>query len=315
MKFKRLTALVVALCSIATIGFNTPSSVNVPYIVAKAETSTDDFIFDSEEGKIIKYIGYDKEVVIPEEIDGVTVTSIADKAFYNYNRLLSITIPDTVTSIGSSTFYGCNRLSSMIVPDSVTAIENNTFYGCTRLTSITIPNSVTSIGDSAFYNCTGLTSVEIPDSVTTIGRSTFNGCSGLTSVTIPASVTSIGDGAFSGCSYITSITIPETVEYIGSQAFGYANSEKIEDFTVSGYKLSSAQIYAIENKFKFVQLSKKGDVNADGNFNVADVVLLQKWLLAYPDTELADWEAANLCEDDKLNASDLCMMKNKLIYG
>ena len=56
-----------------------------------------------------------------------------------------------------------------------------------------------------------------------------------------------------------------------------------------------------------------GDVNADGQFNVSDVVLLQKWLLAVPDTYLADWKAADLCEDDRLDVFDLCLMKRALV--
>ena len=56
-----------------------------------------------------------------------------------------------------------------------------------------------------------------------------------------------------------------------------------------------------------------GDVNADGAFNVADVILLQKWLLAAPDTHLADWKMADFCEDEKLNVFDLCLMKRKLL--
>lgn len=56
-----------------------------------------------------------------------------------------------------------------------------------------------------------------------------------------------------------------------------------------------------------------GDVNMDGAFNVADVVLLRKWLLAVPDTHLANWKAADLCEDDRLNALDLSMMKRALL--
>ena len=55
------------------------------------------------------------------------------------------------------------------------------------------------------------------------------------------------------------------------------------------------------------------DVNMDGSFNVADVVLLQKWLLAVPDTHLPNWKAADLCEDDKLNVFDLCLMKRALL--
>lgn len=57
----------------------------------------------------------------------------------------------------------------------------------------------------------------------------------------------------------------------------------------------------------------QGDVNNDGEFNIADVVLLQKWILAEPDTTLADWKKADLCEDDRLDVFDLCMMKNLLL--
>ena len=61
--------------------------------------------------------------------------------------------------------------------------------------------------------------------------------------------------------------------------------------------------------------SIKGDVNADGTFDVADVVLLQKWLLAVPDTQLENWRAADLCKDNRLDVFDLCLMKRELIYA
>ena len=61
--------------------------------------------------------------------------------------------------------------------------------------------------------------------------------------------------------------------------------------------------------------SIKGDVNADGTFDVADVVLLQKWLLAVPDTQLENWRAADLCKDNRLDVFDLCLMKRELIYS
>ena len=58
-----------------------------------------------------------------------------------------------------------------------------------------------------------------------------------------------------------------------------------------------------------------GDVNNDGEFNVADVVLLQKWLLAVPDTHLANWKAVDFCNDNVLNVFDLCLMKRELIQA
>lgn len=56
-----------------------------------------------------------------------------------------------------------------------------------------------------------------------------------------------------------------------------------------------------------------GDVNLDGSFNVADVVLLQKWLLAVPEITLEKWENADFCVDGKLDVFDLCLMKRELI--
>ena len=58
-----------------------------------------------------------------------------------------------------------------------------------------------------------------------------------------------------------------------------------------------------------------GDVNADGEFNVADLVVLQNWLLVRPDAKLADWKAGDLCEDDRLDVFDLVLMRRKLING
>ena len=61
------------------------------------------------------------------------------------------------------------------------------------------------------------------------------------------------------------------------------------------------------------KLTVRGDVNADGEFNVADIVLLQKWVLAVPDTELADWQAGDLCTDGRLDTFDLVMMRKELL--
>ncbi|MDE5769173.1 MAG: dockerin type I repeat-containing protein, partial [Oscillospiraceae bacterium] len=58
-----------------------------------------------------------------------------------------------------------------------------------------------------------------------------------------------------------------------------------------------------------------GDVNKDGKFDISDVITFQKWLLAVPDTHLADWKVADFCNDEKLNVFDFCLMKKALING
>ncbi len=67
-------------------------------------------------------------------------------------------------------------------------------------------------------------------------------------------------------------------------------------------------LYAHWQKNKVV-----GDVNADGTFNVADVVMLQKWLICTPNATLTDWQAADMCDDDIIDVFDLCLMKRELI--
>ena len=120
---------------------------------------------ENEDGgvTITKYTGEGKNVVVPNEIDGKTVTEIGNNAFEFNSRLTSVTIESGVTSIGEFAF-------------------NN----CTGLTNVSIPDSVTSIGEWAFSDCKGLTSVSIPDSVTSIGCSAFGGCTALTSISVSA---------------------------------------------------------------------------------------------------------------------------------
>lgn len=73
--------------------------------------------------------------------------------------------------------------------------------------------------------------------------------------------------------------------------------------------------YCYPAKISVTVLDKivEGDVNADGKFDISDVVLLQKWLLGVSDVTLPNWKAGDLCEDGKLNVLDLCMMKRKLV--
>lgn len=58
-----------------------------------------------------------------------------------------------------------------------------------------------------------------------------------------------------------------------------------------------------------------GDVNADGELTIADAVLMQKWILSVPESDLADWEAGDLCQDGIIDAFDLCAVRQLLISG
>ncbi|MCI7804819.1 MAG: DUF6055 domain-containing protein [Oscillospiraceae bacterium] len=55
----------------------------------------------------------------------------------------------------------------------------------------------------------------------------------------------------------------------------------------------------------------RGDVNADGKFDISDLVMMQKWLLG--SGELTDWQAGDLIEDAKIDAFDMIMMKRLIL--
>lgn len=75
-----------------------------------------------------------------------------------------------------------------------------------------------------------------------------------------------------------------------------------------------ADYYSWEEYEDYLNNSKiMGDVNCDGEFTIADVVLLQKWPLAVSDTHLADWKAADFVSDDRLDVFDLCLMKREIL--
>lgn len=161
------------------------------------------------------------DVIIPAEINGVTITGIAPYAFaekdswgyVNENTMLkSVSIPNTVTEIGDCAFYLCTNLSNL------------------RFMS---GSSLTTIGEYAFFCCRSLTKLVIPAGTVAIGKSAFDGDGALTSLTIPDSVTNIGDAAFS-LGDLRSLTIPgdldtrdwlfystlESVTFTGSKIIG-----------------------------------------------------------------------------------------------
>lgn len=253
MNFKKLTTLVLSTFLVAsTIPTTNVFADEPPNLLEKEKpqeviTSNNSQLFQSmvESSKeiegdfeysinddntitITRYIGTDNEVIIPSEINGKVVTSIGDNTFAQYSSLTKIKLPDSITSIGNFAFVACRGLTSIELPDSIVSIGDSAFGACTELTNIKLSNSITSIGDSAFIVCTGLTSIELPDSIVSIGQSAFKDCRRLTNIELPDSITSIGEEAFRGC----------------------------YNLVIKCYENSYAHTYAVENKIKFILISK-----------------------------------------------------------
>ena len=148
-------------------------------------------------------------------------------------------IKDCVTKIDKDAFFHFENLSGVTLPNSLIEIGEEAFYACSVLYSVVIPNNVTSIGRLAFCSC-GLRDVTFGNSVTTIEANAFVRCEKLRTVTLPSSVTSLGDGAFSHCHVLGTVTCKATIPpTMGNAVFGddrWLTSIYVPSGSVNAYK-------------------------------------------------------------------------------
>ena len=218
-----------------------------------------------------------KTVEIPD-----SVIEIGPGAFYACEKLSKINIPNSVTKIGYEALLGtaikkcvlpqkltkisygmfefCDKLKKVEFGDCIEFIGNSAFYECKILSELQLPESLVTIKGSAFYKCEKLDNIIIPDKVTFIGNAAFRGCSSFTEIVIPESVKEIGIAAFACCDNMKTVTVKSKDVIFGKHSFGYTTGdfdfEKIESFTIKGYKGSTAEQYATENGFNFVALDE-----------------------------------------------------------
>lgn len=151
---------------------------------------------------------------------------IAERAFYQCNKITSITMYDGVECINAEAFYVCSNLESVKLSASLKKIETSLFASCPALTSIVIPEGVTAVEGKAFYGCSSLTEIEIPESVSVIGGQAFYNCKKLEKVTLNEGLAEIRANAFGANTLLTEICLPETLTTLASTAF---NSSGITD--------------------------------------------------------------------------------------
>ena len=222
-----------------------------------------------------------EELLIPDAIMGRKVTAIDDSAFADNSYISSLDFSQTsrLSTIGLFAFANCTNISNIVtIPETVTKIKDNAFEGCSSIPSVNIEAELTYIAQFTFHQCTALTEVKLPDSLLRIY-----------------------DNAFADCTNLQSVVIPESVEYISPSAF--SNDPNL---TLGVWYGSYGYEYAKERSIPYVLLDgvRLGDADGDGNVNINDVTMIQRYLAELETLEGIYLHAADANQDGTVDIAD-----------
>lgn len=103
------------------------------------------------------YEGTEANLVIPMEIKGNKVTSIAQGCFSSNLTLEKVTVPGTIRGVGIDSFKGCINLKEVVMEEGVEMIASYAFRNCKALETVTLPRTMESIGMGAFEDASDFT--------------------------------------------------------------------------------------------------------------------------------------------------------------
>lgn len=157
--------------------------VTMPY----AETNADEFWYDEEFKRLDMYEGYEVNLYLPREVDGIPMEMIGGglmgrSVLYDGEEdvelpVRSVVIPETVKEIASYAFASCPTLETVICYAPIEAIEDLAFSGCTNLREVIFVNGVRNIGSMSFADCPALETVYVGEFVESISEDAFSGSS------------------------------------------------------------------------------------------------------------------------------------------
>lgn len=249
------------------------------------------------------------DITIPATINGHKVTTIAAKAFEDYDNIRSIAIEEGVTTLGSEeqrdfggnlqgAFYGLRFLKKLSLPSSIelyfdclggiwsefeltlaegiTKIPYNAFHAW-GLPKVHLPSTLKTISQDAFHNSRKFTEIEFPEGLEYIELGAFYG-SGLTEVEIPDGCTLFGT-PFESCESLKKITLGavDVPEFYGTNAMICYDCQALETVVIKNYTTAWTTGQGDENQFHY-NISKRETEPASGWFskceNVKNVVIL-----------------------------------------
>lgn len=171
-----------------------------------------------------------ENLVIPEILEGKTVTGIAASAFAN-TKILGVEIPASVTTIQENVFLNCEKLQNIVIAEGNTVYTSKAadgtecnvvfrmedgalMYGCS---ASVIPEGTITIESSAF-RARGIENVVLPESVVTVKNTAFRDCPNLKKLVIEGDTT-LEDYSFMGCLALEEIVANGNVT-ASDRAFG-----------------------------------------------------------------------------------------------
>lgn len=159
-----------------------------------------------------------ENLVIPDTVNGVSVTGFQPGIFRYNHRVKEITIPDGVTELPT---YFCRNAANLRVvhnTEQITKIGGGVF-SYTQVEKLSLPNLREFGGNNPLAMCSFLYSVDIGDNLTEIPAGMFAQCVSLAIVKGGANVTSIGEKAFYQTHNLKTLQFLSQVTFIGANAF------------------------------------------------------------------------------------------------
>lgn len=153
------------------------ADITMSDVMSHAESPASDF-FCNDDGNggviIMEYLGEAEIVVIPETINGKSVSKINKYVFANDSTVKGIKLSSSIKEIGGFAFAQNKNLQYVVFGDGVEIVGESAFQACTSLKEVTINSGVKTIKQLAFSQCTALKSVTLPESIETIEVIAFN---------------------------------------------------------------------------------------------------------------------------------------------
>ena len=221
-------------------------------------TPAENFEFNPETGLISAYIGTDVDVVVPREIDGVTVVGFANyNAFHScqdytdssvetnrteWVHLRTLVLPETIKELPGMMLAYCQQLETFVCYAPLESTGGNQFMLCRSLNNVIFVNGVREIDNYAFDSAGPLGNLYFGEHLVKIGQQAFN-FAGLTSFVADAE--SVEYGAFTECQNLTSLHFTSKTKSFGENCI--INCPNLTEICFDGCDLATSPMGLMMN--------------------------------------------------------------------